>query len=175
MNTINLRDEIGYCDYCGANSPECNCYVLFHWDRTRPINGYEIVLLERILAWGSSLAFIDAPPRFDGPVLNMLPISLSLELERYFLKVTLYERAGFSCGDDMVRCSDDPAESGVTRRSVYDVLIRCAANEVKDIKKMRWPIISYPLINYTEVENPIETRKRMDALLGPAANSIVQT
>jgi len=54
-------------------------------------------------------------------------------------------------------------------------LIRCAANEVKDTKKMRWPIISYPLINYTEVENPIETRKRMDALLGPAANSIVQT
>ena len=38
---------------------------------------YEIELLERILAWGANLAFIDAPPRFDGSVLNVLQINLS--------------------------------------------------------------------------------------------------
>ena len=172
MNTINLRDEIGYCDYCGANSTGCNCYVLFHWHWTWPKDGYEIELLERILAWGANLAFIDAPPRFDGSVLNVLPINLSQELERYFLKVMLFDKEGFCCGVDMVWRSNDCADCSVTRRSVYDVLIRCAANEVKDTKQMRWPILSHFVIDYTEVENPIETRKRMDALLRPAVNDL---
>ena len=168
MSTLELREELGWCEYCGAFSKECRCYRIISWDWERPRAGDEIEALEDILQWGVNLAFADAPPRFDGPVLNVLPISIAHELEKYFLEVSLLDRKGYSSATGGF-CMQQRER---TRRTVYDVLLRLAAKEVRDTKQMKWPILSHPIINYTEVENPAETRKRVSALLVPALAAI---
>ena len=169
MSTLELRIEQGWCDCCKESEDECYCYHLISWEGELISEGYELLELEKLLNWAVNLAYEGSPPRFDGPVLSQLPIQVAKKLAALSLNFSLMGTFGYESGEDMFM--DIGVEGDVTRTSIYIELIKVASAGFNE-KTIRTDGFLGGIYDIIEVENPVETRKRMEALLAPAIESI---
>lgn len=169
MSTLDLRNEQGWCDRCNESIDGCYCYQLMSWENDTLLEEGDIELLDRLLGWGIQLGFEGTPPRLDGPVLDVLPIRLAKELATYFLRVASFDAEGYQDGEDMIGDLGD-ADSP-NRKSAYVVLAEEAAENIQE-KTIRTDGILGGVYEVVEVENPDQTRKRMNAILAQAIEAM---
>ena len=169
MSTLALRNEQGWCDCCKESIDECYCYHLISWEGELITEELELLELEKLLNWAVNLAYQGSPPRFDGPVLNKLPIQVAKELAALSLNFSLMDTFGYESGEDMFM--DLGVEGEATRTTVYVELIKVASEEFNE-RTIRTDGFTGGIYDIIEVENPDETRRRMEALLAPAIEAI---
>jgi len=130
--------------------------------------------MDALITWGAALSLQSAPPAFDSPVLNVLPIHFAKAIEAHFLKLAA------ECGcpsRSYAEAIDDRynfEEADDCRKAIYRDWVAAAAIDVHDESKYfdsHSPGCGGRYDN-VEVENPHETRKRMWAILAPASAAL---